>query len=400
MKKTLLLGLICLTAYVPAIAQWDIVPNNLTENVVDVVASDTTELFVVGSNGSIYNSEDAGHTFQLTYDATTDDKMKAFCSNTNIITRYACGENGKVLEYTPSGWVEYTTPIANRLNDIYYVGELIGYAVGENGTIIKTSDGGSNWNIVQSPTTQWLTSVYAFDQNNVKIVGDGGLVISTTNGGDSWSQTTIPGDWWLGSVWLNSPTTGWLSGTEGKLYQINAEGYIEYPTETTNGIVSLNIPFSNYGHGVGDNGYITRWNGVNWEAQVSPTTNWLNSVTSYYNSDNKSSVANMYSYACGENGTILSSTELVTGINNPTGPSKRINLCPNPASDNAFLVGLKENEKASVLISTVNGLIVANMQLEYPLNVAIPVAELSNGIYIVTIKTSRGFFAEKLLVKH
>jgi hypothetical protein len=398
MKKTLIIISVFCVVFMPALAEWNQVPNNLQEPIVDLAATDTSELIALGASGNIFVSVDFGQTFQLTYDAGPNDRMNALYANS--LLQYACGENGKIIEYNGSGWVESNTQTTNQLNDIHFSDNQFGFAVGELGTILKTEDGGNNWDTVNSPTNQWLTSVFVFDPNNVKIVGDGGLVIGTTNGGQTWDQTIIPGQPWLGSVWLNSPTNGWFSGTDGILYLMDEFGYSQYNTGTTNGIVSLNIPFPNYGHGVGDNGYITHWNGTTWDEIAGPTTDWLYAVTSAYNNDSKLNEVNVYSYACGENGTILASTDVVLGINTPAFPSKNVFLYPNPASENTFLSGLLEGEKAEVTIASVTGTNICSVHLEHPLHITLPLAGLADGTYLVSVKTDRGIFVEKLIIRH
>ena len=177
-------------------------------------------------------------------------------------------------------------------------------------------------------------------------------------------------------------------------------GYSQYLTGTTNGIVSLNLPFTNYGHGVGDNGYITKWNGTTWQQQTSPTNQWLNGVTSAYNTGNKSNEVTVYSYACGDNGTLLSTSALIVGLNDPVGPSHKVRIFPNPANQNALITGLGDGETAEVIISGNTGQVFNRVHLEYPTNVALPVSLLPDGFYVVSIKTDRGNYAEKLIIRH
>jgi len=58
-----------------------------------------------------------------------------------------------------------------------------GTAIGENGTIIRTTNGGTNWTLQLSGTTNWLGSVYFTDSNNGIAVGENGTILRTTNGG-------------------------------------------------------------------------------------------------------------------------------------------------------------------------------------------------------------------------
>jgi dolichyl-phosphate-mannose--protein O-mannosyl transferase len=56
-------------------------------------------------------------------------------------------------------------------------------AVGWNGTIIRTTNGGTNWSLQTSLTTKTLESVSFTDANTGTIVGQDTTILRTTNGG-------------------------------------------------------------------------------------------------------------------------------------------------------------------------------------------------------------------------
>lgn len=51
------------------------------------------------------------------------------------------------------------------------------------GRIFKTVDGGTNWSLLTSGTTNSLSSVYFTDANTGYAVGENGTILKTTNGG-------------------------------------------------------------------------------------------------------------------------------------------------------------------------------------------------------------------------
>jgi photosystem II stability/assembly factor-like uncharacterized protein len=79
-----------------------------------------------------------------------------------------------------------------NLNGIYMLPSGVGYAVGNTGTIVKTTDTGNSWTPLASGTTNTLNDVYFFDDNTGVAVGDAGLVLRTTNGGSNWSTIVVP----------------------------------------------------------------------------------------------------------------------------------------------------------------------------------------------------------------
>ena len=66
-----------------------------------------------------------------------------------------------------------------------------GIAVGYNGTILRTTDGGTNWTPQTSGTTNDLTGVFFSDANTrdccwLLVVN----ILRTTNGGTNWTTQT------------------------------------------------------------------------------------------------------------------------------------------------------------------------------------------------------------------
>lgn len=87
---------------------------------------------------------------------------------------------------------------AGTLKAMHMATASVGYAVGEEGLLYKTLDGGQSWRMIPSSVgvVSDLTTVYFKDANNGIVAGDNGQVWLTTNGGISWtaSSTVINGD--------------------------------------------------------------------------------------------------------------------------------------------------------------------------------------------------------------
>jgi photosystem II stability/assembly factor-like uncharacterized protein len=61
---------------------------------------------------------------------------------------------------------------------VKFVNELEGWAVGAEGTIIHTVDGGEHWTVERSGTPHPLERVFFSDRNHGWAVGFGGTVVS------------------------------------------------------------------------------------------------------------------------------------------------------------------------------------------------------------------------------
>ncbi|MEE4260632.1 MAG: YCF48-related protein, partial [Bacteroidales bacterium] len=71
------------------------------------------------------------------------------------------------------------------LNDVTFIDSNNGWAVGDSGTILHTSDGGNNWEFQESGTIADLNSVFFVDENYGWICGDSSIILHTDNGGVS-----------------------------------------------------------------------------------------------------------------------------------------------------------------------------------------------------------------------
>ena len=83
-------------------------------------------------------------------------------------------------------WYYQSSGTTSYLYDITFIDMNTGYAVGRDGTIIHTTNGGENWSVLQSGTTVPLKSVYFTDENNGWIVEGACCIISP---GGSFGRT-------------------------------------------------------------------------------------------------------------------------------------------------------------------------------------------------------------------
>ena len=74
-------------------------------------------------------------------------------------------------------------PQGNNLRDATLVSANTGTLVGDYGTIVRTSDGGNNWSVQSSGTTETLWCVSFTDSNSGTVVGKNSTILRTTDGG-------------------------------------------------------------------------------------------------------------------------------------------------------------------------------------------------------------------------
>ena len=104
------------------------------------------------------------------------------------------------------------TPITNEayINDISFLNSTIAVVCGNGGRIFRTTDAGSSWSQITSPTTEDLNSIDFKDQIGV-IVGNYGTILRTTDGGLNWIIGSVSSTSHLRKVYL-SDLAYWACG--------------------------------------------------------------------------------------------------------------------------------------------------------------------------------------------
>jgi photosystem II stability/assembly factor-like uncharacterized protein len=198
-----------------------------------------------------------------------------------INTGYAVGATGTIIKTTDAGtnWTLLTSNTANNLNQICCEDESIAYAVGNSGTIIKTTNGGSNWLSQTSGITNVLRSICYADINTYYAVGDAGRILKTTNGGANWTQITSGTSSSLCYVSFTDVNTGYIVGGNGIILKTTNAGtnWSTQASGTTNTLYSIYFTDVNTAYIVGGVGKILKTTnaGTNWSTQTSGTTNTL-----------------------------------------------------------------------------------------------------------------------------
>jgi photosystem II stability/assembly factor-like uncharacterized protein len=167
-----------------------------------------------------------------------------------------------------------------NLNAVSFASSSTGWAAGMNGTLIRTTDGGSTWTLLSQPTTNTIFGLTGLrgDTNRLWLVGLNGVTVYTTNGGSTWLR---PGQS-AGSVWATTGSTlnalsfvgsslGWAVGDGGTMLRTLDSGTSWRTMTGATGGKMEDIQFVNSSEGwaVGATGRIlhTTNGGQTWSAQ-------------------------------------------------------------------------------------------------------------------------------------
>jgi photosystem II stability/assembly factor-like uncharacterized protein len=215
----------------------------------------------VGNNGTVIWSTDKGLTWEDHSFATLNRENKEvsinfygfdFLSYTySEVYPVVCGDAGKIYKSTDGGggnwnWQEVSTITSNRLNSIGAITSDLFIAVGEKGTIIRTSDGGTTWEDKSiSDTSIYLNKIListfypSFERG--WIVGTQGKIYRTTDYGNSWISTESGTTNDLNCISFRSPDDGVIAGDNGTV-RYTIDGGLEWLEDNYfNGITSNDI---------------------------------------------------------------------------------------------------------------------------------------------------------------
>ncbi len=122
---------------------------------------------------------------------------------------------------SPQGtWERFESPTNKFLRSVHFVDSLYGWAVGDSGIIIHSSDSGVNWAIQNSESENNIYDVFFLNRNlgwasswRTSRIPFGTELLKTTNGGKNWINPSHPQEDIFGQciLFLDS-LNGWMGG--------------------------------------------------------------------------------------------------------------------------------------------------------------------------------------------
>lgn len=164
-------------------------------------------------------------------------------------TGWAAGNTGTIIKTTDGGvnWQLQSSGVKHNLKTIYFISASTGWAAGDTNIILKTNDGGATW-FKQLDTTLLchITSLSIPDESNGWAVGrtinyDLGVVFHTKNGGGVWKIEDIMNEYGtpLYGAYFLGGSVGWGVGGSGVIYKY------KYINDTLKSIKQVKATFAN-----------------------------------------------------------------------------------------------------------------------------------------------------------
>jgi RHS repeat-associated protein len=229
------------------------------------LSTNGSQTLLVGNSGKVV-SDFGGSMASMTTPLSSNLYGSAIYNNSYALS---VGAGGVILKYNSTdGWVNKTDMQALVLFATDMLDESTGYAVGKNGTVVKTNDAGYHWINQNAATTKNLNAVDFIDDNTGVIVGNSGIILKTTNGGATYTAQTI-GSTNFKDVQMVTSTLGFAVGTGGVVLK-TTNGGTSWSTELNLGVDVNSVYFVDE-----TTGYVTGANGLLYKAVQTSGTSYI-----------------------------------------------------------------------------------------------------------------------------
>ncbi|HET6558580.1 MAG TPA: YCF48-related protein [Prolixibacteraceae bacterium] len=186
-------------------------------------------------------------------------------------------------------WVN-PSPTGHPLNGVKMVDATTAYAVGNHGTILKSTNGGRDWNIQHSNTVSNLSSISAIDKDTLYVSGRDLSVLKSTDGGATWHPVRKGsyGERNVSKVFFVNSTVGYLLGdglyelfktTDGGITWTNLPTELNFQGVTSLYFTSADTGFTSGGGGTAGTMLKTTDGGAHWTNFSLPLSASFNSIT-------------------------------------------------------------------------------------------------------------------------
>ncbi len=310
---------ICALFTIPVFSQsWTASKASIKGDLISVFFTSASNGWVAGDEGYLANTFDGGKTWIRQKIETQDSINEIFFRNEDNGYLVA---GRKMFKTTDGGrrWIEFR-PLRDSKNlngtpdflSVRFTGKKEGFITGSlfkivkgeevvtDSLVLKTTDGGENWERLTLPSKQEIIHLDFVNENYGWMVGDGGLILSTTDGGRNWVKQNSGTEQALYNVDFRDKSEGYVVGKKGTILRTEDGGRNWERVKVSFPETFLRVDFADDKNGwiVGYKGTILRSGdrGKTWIRQESQTKSNLYGLY----------ITKKYGFAVGEAGTVLS----------------------------------------------------------------------------------------------
>lgn len=198
-------------------------------------------------------------------------------------------------------WIQLSSGTFENLKDVYFIDVNTGWAVGNAGKALKTTNYGQVWTNCNFPTSSNNNCVFFINANTGFIGNSNGNVYKSTNGGSTWTPYPTGVSSEVTTIFFTSELIGFLGNVSGNIRN-TIDGGLTWSllSQTPGRVNKISFIDSFRGWVVDNNGYIFRTTNSGTSFNYSrPTTNPINGIQF---------ISSTIGYACSDSGKVLKST--------------------------------------------------------------------------------------------
>ncbi len=169
-------------------------------------------------------------------------------------------------------WIQLSTPTKKNLKTLAVADSLHLFAAGDSGTIIRSSNGGIDWQILSFPSSLPIIDIYfsSFTKGwvvtrNVSSMPFGSMVYITSDAGNSWQESSrFLEDIFITTITFIDTNYGWCGSAEGGLLK-TYDGGVNWDAvddSVVTGLPIYSLQFISGQRGYGSGGHIDFAGGI------------------------------------------------------------------------------------------------------------------------------------------
>ncbi|MFM2049284.1 MAG: hypothetical protein RI955_1832 [Bacteroidota bacterium] len=197
--------------------------DSISKWVLSGIAIQNKNIFTTGVTGNIFQSTNLGNSFTNHQTAEWSDLERIIAPTDSVLI--AIGSSG-ILQRNVNG-IWHSENFKRQLHAITFTSANIGY-IAAFGAIYKTINAGRSWEILNAKGDNFC-GIYFFDDVNGFAIGREGSILETSNGGKTWrtrrnGNNILNATWQFTDILFTDVSTGYICGVNGLLLKTTDGG--------------------------------------------------------------------------------------------------------------------------------------------------------------------------------
>jgi photosystem II stability/assembly factor-like uncharacterized protein len=243
---------------------------------------------------------------------------------------------GEIVKTINGGtnWDQQNSGVSSSLRDVLLLNSTTALALGDGGVILKTTNGGTLWSPVNSGTSSNLVKLF-LNASTIFAVGANGTILKSTNSGSTWTSLNSGTSIHLKSIWFENASVGYAGG-EYKTILKTTNGGTSWTNISTDVGNPINYQLTGMYFSDANTGFAVGGNAQGNQGLILKTTNAGATWTSEYFANNYFGSIQFLNNATGfiAGGNITNNTSTILKTNNggstwvvqPTSSSRQVGV--------------------------------------------------------------------------